>query len=300
MHKDLKREITYFGGLFNKGIYNIITATSDMSFEEEFKQAISEKGISFSTAAKYEIENALVSSNNNQSIVKQNYIKVKQDVSVGVVGICNHIGTTTCSINIVNFLNSLINIKACLIENNNHNDIIQIYERNENMDDVSILHDIGKVQFKKMDFYYKPENIGDIRKEKYNFYVYDFGSVPELSDNDLASFLNKDIKILVMSNSYWEERKILEAFSKLKVDTFPDDIFYVFNFVAEEERLSVLDMFCQYKDNIYFNEYQPNPFLLSNKSFLERTFKKFFENFEFEEEKKEKRGFFGWKKGREN
>lgn len=287
---------TLLAGLFNKGVYNIITANSDITFEEEFRQAVSEKGISFATASKYEIENMNISTQNNQNLVKQNYIKVKQDVSVGVLGICNHIGTTTCSINIVNFLNSLINIKACFIENNNHNDIIQIADRNEDETSVNVLYDIGKVEYKGLDLYYKPENIGDIRKEKYNFYIYDFGTVDELSENDLIAFLNKDIKILLMSNSYWEEKKALNAFKKLKVNPADETTYYIFNFVNEEERLSVLNIYEDFKNNIYFNEYQPNAFILSNRLFLEKVFKKFFENFEFEEDRKRKKGFFWQKK----
>lgn len=276
--------------LFHKGVYNIITANSDLSFEEEFKKAVSEKGISFANAAKYEVETPEVMSTKNQTIVKQNYIKIKQDVTVGVLGVCSHIGTTTCAINILNFFNSLANIKACLIENNEHKDIIKIYERNKNNEEISHFDSIGKVEYNGLDMYYKPELIGDIRKEKYNFYIYDFGNIDELSENDLASFLNKDIKILVMSNSVWEEDKILSAFIRLNIES-SEDIYFLFNFVAEDERNSVIELLDNLKDKIYFSEYQPNAFKLSNRAFLEKIFKKFFENFEFQEEKK-KVGFF--------
>lgn len=86
------------GKIFNLGIYNIITATDENKYKEELEKVFSQEGMSFGNSIKYKIDNQIISINQTTKLVKENYIKVKQIVSIGVVGTEKHIGATTLAL----------------------------------------------------------------------------------------------------------------------------------------------------------------------------------------------------------
>ena len=122
---------------FNMGIYNLVTASNDSQMYDQLKICLSEKGMTYAQASQYRIE--LLNKYGNTEIVKTNYEKVKQDVTIGVLGITKHIGPTTWAINILNFLTNLPNTTACLIEANNHNDIKDIKDLSQ-VDKMGVEH----------------------------------------------------------------------------------------------------------------------------------------------------------------
>ena len=115
---------------FNMGIYNLVTAVNDSQMYDQLKICLSSKGMTYAQASQYRVE-LLNNRQGNTKIVKTNYEKVKQDVTIGVLGITNHIGTTTWAINLLHFFTSIQNVTACLIEANNHNDIKDIKDLKE-------------------------------------------------------------------------------------------------------------------------------------------------------------------------
>lgn len=70
------------GRLFNLGIYNIVSATNDVLFKEELRKTLSEKGMSFANAVKYQLDKNVFAINNNTNVIKETYVKVKQVVTV--------------------------------------------------------------------------------------------------------------------------------------------------------------------------------------------------------------------------
>ena len=73
------------GKIFNLGIYNIITAIEDNAFKGELDKALSIEGMSFGSSIKYKIDNQVIAVNQTTKLIKENYIRVKQTVNIGVV-----------------------------------------------------------------------------------------------------------------------------------------------------------------------------------------------------------------------
>ena len=104
------------GRLFNLGIYNIISATNDVLFKEELKKTLSEKGMSFANAVKYQLDKNVFAINNNTNVIKETFVKVKQVVSIGVCSTERHLGATTQAINITKFCCCVNDVKQKYIK----------------------------------------------------------------------------------------------------------------------------------------------------------------------------------------
>ena len=261
---------------FNMGIYNLVTAINDNQMYDQLKICLSEKGMTYAQASQYKID-LLSNKQSNSEIIKTNYEKVKQDVTIGVLGITNHIGTTTWAINLLHFLTELPNTTACLIEANNHNDIKDIKDLNQIVD-MGVEHypTTAEIKIGGMEMYYDISKIGEIVAQKYDFYIYDFGSTKELSELDMASFLNKDIKFIIMGSKPWEYKYISRTFKAIQLQETQDSIYLIYNFVRQEDRNDIKKQMGNL--NVYFNEYQPEPFITFQRIFR-RNIKKVFNKF---------------------
>ena len=271
------------GRLFNLGIYNIIAATNDILFKEELEKTLSEKGMSFANAVKYQLDKNIFAINNNTNVIKETYIKVKQVVTVGVCSSERHIGATTQAINMTKFLSELLNVKVCYIENNNHNSIIEIYNTS-NKEEVTYYENTGKIEYEGIDMFMK-SNIGEIMNDNYDFYIFDFGAMEEMSDNDINNFLTKDIKFVVSGTKAWELRNLFETFEKIGNDK---SVNFIFNFTEKEKRNFFKDNMGEFKENTFFSDYIENPFIVGNRIYLEKIFKPFILNSNLEEIDKKK------------
>lgn len=271
------------GRLFNLGIYNIITATNDILFKEELQKTLTEKGMTFANAVKYQLDKNVFAINNNTNVIKETYIKVKQVVTVGVCSTERHLGATTQAINMTKYLSELLNIKACYIENNNHNSIIEIYNTS-NKEEVTYYENTGKIEYEGIEMFMK-SNIGEIMNNNYDFYIFDFGSMEEMTDNDINNFLTKDIKFIVSGTKSWELRNLFEAFEKIGNDK---SVNFIFNFTQKEKRNFFRDNMGDYKDNTFFSDYIENPFVVGNRIYLEKIFNPFILNSNLEEVDKKK------------
>ncbi len=274
---------------FYMGIYNLVTAQSDIQMYDQLKICLSNKGMSYAQASQYRLD-MLPQKSSSKSVIKTEFKKVKQDVTVGVLGITRHIGTTTWAINLLQFFNEIPNVKACLIETNKHNDISDLSELTE-VNKMGIEHFplAGEIRINGMEMFYDLSKIGDITAQKYNFYVYDFGETAELTDMELASFLNKDIKFIVLGTCPWEYKYISNTFEKLRISKEQDRLYFIYNFVKKEEQKEIRSQMGKF--NVYFNEYQPDPFQLKSKEYLEEILRRYLSNSYFEEESKKKNKF---------
>ena len=268
------------GKIFNLGIYNIITATNNVIFKDELEKVFSEEGMTFGNSIKYKIDNNLIAINQTTKLVKENFIKVKQTVSIGIVGTEKHIGTTTVAINLCKYLSELTDIKACYIENNNHNSIINIAETKEAL----YSNEFSKITYNGIDMFLKPKNMSDILSNNYNFYIYDYGALNEITEEEKMSFLTRDLKIVVSGNKIWEIPNLLNCFQIIGEDI---NTYLLFNFVTESEkekfRLSLGDY---WKERATFSEYITDPFVVGNRYFYENILKPYLINTDITEKKK--------------
>ena len=138
-----------------------------------------------------------------------------------------------------------------------------------------------------MEMYYDISKIGEIVAQKYDFYIYDYGNTKELSDLDIASFLNKDIKFIIIGSKIWEYKYISRTFEAIKLQDTQNNLYFICNFVKQEEWKDIKDQMGNL--NVYFNEYQPDPFKLQSKGYLEELFKRYLTDVNYQEIKKEKK-----------
>ena len=278
------------GKIFNLGIYNIITATDDVSFKEELEKVLSDEGMSFGNSIKYKLDNNVISLNQTTKIIKENFIKVKQTVSIGVVGTERHIGATTLAINLTKYLSELTNIQACYIENNNHQSVSHIAESSEAIR----FEDMKKVNFKGIDLFSKPKNMSDILSNNYNFYIYDYGALNEMTEEEKMSFLTRDLKLVVSGNKLWELSNLINTFQIIGTDI---NTYLVFNFAKESEKENFRISLGEYwKERTTFSEYVTDPFEVKNKYFFENILKPYLINTDVTEKKNRFNWF--WKRGR--
>lgn len=268
------------GKIFNLGIYNIITATDDIKFKEELKKTLSEEGMTFGNSIKYKVDNQIVAINQTTKLVKENFIRVKQTVSIGVIGTEKHIGATTAAINITKYLSELTNIRACYIENNNHNSIVNIKE----IKDAIYNEELGRITYNGIDMFIKPSNMSDILSNNYNFYIYDYGALNEMTEEEKMSFLTRDLKLIVAGNKIWEIPYLINCFQMIGEDI---NTYLMFNFVQENEKEKFrISLGNYWKDRIIYSEYITNPFLVGNKHFYETILKPYLLDTEITEKKK--------------
>ena len=268
------------GKIFNLGIYNIITAIEDIKFKEELEKVLSDEGMSFGNSIKYKIDNQIIAINQTTKLIKENYIRVKQTVNIGIVGTEKHIGATTMAINLTKYLNELTNIKACYIENNNHNSINTITENKEAI----YFENTDRITYQGIDMFLKPKNMSDILANNYNFYIYDYGALNELSEEERMSFLTRDLKIVVSGNKEWEIPNLIKCFQIIGEDI---STYLVFNFAKENEKENFRTSLGEYwKERAIFSEYITDPFAVGNKNFLEKILKPYLINTDVTEEKK--------------
>lgn len=189
---------------------------------------------------------------NEKQNIKENY---KTSKTIAVCGSMPRIGTTTQALQIVKYL-VLQGFKACYIQMENSGfveTISQFYS------EVSTDSELGKVSYQNIDMFWRKEKIADILNCKYDYYVYDFGCMPDNENFSLVQFLEKDIKIIVCGSKCNE----LPAFQSV-LDTISDkDINFIFSFTAKADQKDILELMEDRKKNTYFADYVPDQFSYS-------------------------------------
>lgn len=133
--------------------------------------------------------------------------------TIGIVGSQERIGTTTQALHIVKYLISK-GYKACYIHINNTNYINELREwwGANQIDDIT-----GKLVYEGVDHFYKIEQLSEIKKLGYDYYIYDYGSMTGHFNRE--SFLERDIKIYVMG---WKPTEMFATYKLLQNKIYTD------------------------------------------------------------------------------
>lgn len=247
--------------LFNEGIYNFIISQDEREQEKDLIYCI-QKGKQYKDSIRFR-SNEFISSSTDKIILKKEYKKLKQCVTIGIAGTQHHIGVTTHAIAITKFLNSL-NMNACYIQANKSEDIDTL----ETFFDVDAKE--GFISLKGIDVYKKDKTINAM-DYGYDFYVYDMGVLSELSDID--SFIMKDVKIIVSGAKSWEQDHLMNAFDILGES---NNINYLFNFTSILSQNEISNNMGKLDVKTFFSNYMPDPFDFgSNEKMYEQILKDF-------------------------
>ena len=151
---------------------------------------------------------------------------------------------------------------------------------------------INSLNTKGIDLFSKPKNMSDILSNNYNFYIYDYGALNEMTEEEKMSFLTRDLKLVVSGNKLWELTNLINTFQIIGTDI---NTYLVFNFAKESEKENFRISLGEYwKERTTFSEYVTEPFEVKNKYFFENILKPYLINTDVTEKKK----MFDWFKKR--
>ena len=197
--------------------------------------------------------------------------------TIGVMGTCHRIGTTTQAIQIVKFLQSR-GYKACYVEMNEIRYPNMQLSRREKPE-VSFVEksrltfdydrcdeQMGVVSMEGVDLFYRQELLPVILEREYDFYVYDYGVYTD-RDFNKTSFLKDDIKIIAAGAGAVELDYTLNILQNISYEK----AILLFSFTAEEDREDLLLFMEDFGagGRSFVTEYTPNPFILSNPQLFE-------------------------------
>lgn len=180
---------------------------------------------------------------------KDTAIQSKKYKSISLCGAERRIGTTTQAVQIVKYLQ--YNGKtAAYVEMNNTgfvNQLARVYS------DVVFDTAKNKVTYKNIDFFCVKENLSEILKMNYDYFVFDYGSADEPYFNAI-SFIEKDIAIIVCGSSpnEWDATNAVLRKSLL------NDAFYIFNFCDTSEHTDIRELMQERAKKTIFSEYTPD------------------------------------------
>lgn len=178
-------------------------------------------------------------------------IPAMNSTSIAIAGACNRIGTTTHAIQIVRYL-QLHDKKACYIQMNNSSYMKDMKEWFTIRDD----EELGMVTFQEIDHFYKLENIKEIMKMDYEYFIYDYG-VYFNTDFNKVSFLEKDNQIFVVGSDQSEMTETMKIINS----SFYDSGNYLFNFTSEADQKDIIEMMEEKADQTFFSEYVPDKYV---------------------------------------
>ena len=173
--------------------------------------------------------------------------KHKDNIFVAVCGTERHIGATHQALIMTKFLCDA-GFKACYLEANKRRNISYI------ADFYSVNANVGKrlIQFEGIDIYYEPK-MNEILTENYDFIIFDFGDFSEIETP--ATFLTKDIKIIVGGVKAWEIPIYSEIAKKIEGSR---GVNFIINFAPPSEFEAIKKSMTIWE--IHFSEYAPFPF----------------------------------------
>lgn len=253
---DLAEEIRRIGRAKN---CDIIIYAPGYDQESRIIKACISQGVKYyvlsgnQTEAREELERCLLGYYQEESKEEPESIRkeeIKCGTKIGITGACRRIGTTTLTIQLLKYL-QVKGYRACYIEVNETGFV----EKHEQFFHTSHDRDIGKVTFQHVDMFYKQENLLEVLKQGYDYFLFDFGTYTEAGFNK-TSFLEKDIRIFVMGSKATEMEPTMEVLR----NEYYRDVSYVFNFISENEKPDLLEFMEEKAKVTYFTVYAPDQF----------------------------------------
>ena len=259
-NKDLLRRI------FNKGIYDIITAVSDEEIHNSIMFGISENQAKklFETQSEKEAlqetplskkilsEEQVFIEEKSETLIQPNksFREYKKHLTIAVCSAQPHAGATHVAIQITKFLND-IGFKAAYLEAQEKRSILylkSLYPQRCNANERKSLLQCFGVPL------YSGFKISEVLSYDYDFFIFDLGT---LTKDILTSFLTKDIQILIGGSKAWELAEIAEA---VKLIGERNSINIFLNHVIPNDKNRLFDFMEGLRSYTYFMEYSPNPF----------------------------------------
>lgn len=235
--------------LIDKGFFYFVTDPRPAAAKEQLYTALN----GFSTIKQPE-EATSPSPSSDEAAEKEHHQQ-----SIGITGCCGRIGTTTQALQICKYL-QLLQHKVCFVELNGND--VNIWS--QLLADTEITKEdesLGRLRYANLDMYSSAERIAEIRAMDYDYIVYDFGSAQSDTFNSIQ-FLEKDIRIVVGGISPSEMIAMQEIYKGIMADS----VYYIFSFISDADKQSVLDMQLGLADKTVFAPWAPDPFVYTNKS----------------------------------
>jgi hypothetical protein len=176
----------------------------------------------------------------------RDFKKHKQFVTVAVCGTEPHIGATQHALLMTKFL-CCVGFRACYLEANDRRNILYLsraYSVNAN-------ERKRLLQFEGVDMYFDFK-LPEIVNGGYDFLIFDFGRFGELEP---ASFLTKDIKLVVGGTKAWEMPAYTPVFAATEGCR---DVQFIMNHAPPGEKDGIRSLMGGYKT--HFSDYAPYPF----------------------------------------
>lgn len=235
---------TLLSRLFSESIFNFVTAKDYFLQKEELIKCLT-TGNTYSDSIRFRYNNNTKDVQKGKVIIKKEYTKRNDSVSIGIVGTQTHIGVTTQSFLICKFLNS-IGVNACYVQANNKKDVEKISQLN------NIIESKEMITYNGIDMF---KDTIDTKNWGYDFYIYDYGDIENLN---IDAYISNDVKIVISGTKEWDFLNLYKVFDKL--DKAKDNLTYIFNFTDKDSQKNILEALKHYRKNIFFSEYSPNSF----------------------------------------
>lgn len=142
-----------------------------------------------------------------------------------------------------------------------------VEELAESYSDVKRDKDIGMVTYQQVDMYYRLDKLQDVRKKEYDFFVYDYGCYNEPGFNKV-SFLERDVQVFVVGSKPGEFDRTYDVIK----NNFYNNVFYIFNYVAESEKKDLLELMEDKAECTFFADDIRDPFTYSASGIYEKIF----------------------------
>ena len=205
--------------------------------------------------------------------------------SIAVAGCCHRIGTTTQAIQICKYLlnkgKNPCYISVCKDKAYRWREILGIEATKD--DDA-----YSRTRIYDIDMYDDPNKIARIKNLGYDYLVYDFGCVHD-KEFSTMQFLEKDIRIIVAGVKPSE----IEGMNFVYDSLLSDSTYYIFSFISDDTKESVLALQGKQAEKTSFAVYTPDPFVFTTKSI--GVYQSII-NTEGKPKKEKGRGLFGRKK----
>lgn len=234
--------------LFEEGIYDFVTAIKTEEQAKEIASVLNE-GMTYQDSVKYHIEPKTKKGKGKSEkvVVKEIHKKVRQMITVGVIGTQHRVGTTTQALLLTRYLIEL-GYKACYVNATGSDEISSLSEF------YSTPKNDGVLTISGMNIYYDNNGIGKAVNSEYEFVVFDDG----VFNGSLATLLQRDIKIVVSGAKAWECSYLGSIFSSLA--DISQKVNFILSFVDESEQNDIKNMMGPYKKDTYFSQYACLPF----------------------------------------
>lgn len=181
--------------------------------------------------------------------------KSKDTIRIAAVGSKRGIGTTTAAIQLVKYLNGVEPGTAAYLEYNQTGYMDNLQKtyivENENQELESFV-------FKNVELYKNPRKLTLI--PKYDYLIYDYGSVEDIID--MSSVYEKDY-ILLIGGAKPNSNEIGKMTMAMRLVYDQKNVFYLFNFIHEQEKEDVLEAQEDLRKKTFFLGYTPSPFILN-------------------------------------